>query len=70
MAGCNLSVRPGNGALDGVSTHSWRRRIFHGPITLHEEFAIPGVADSQGLALSRETVPQVMSVAKQNLRHI
>lgn len=43
---------------------------FHGPITLHEEFAIPGVADNQGLALSRETVPQVMAAAKQNLDYL
>jgi sugar phosphate isomerase/epimerase len=43
---------------------------FHGPITLHEEFAIPGVADEQGIALSREAVPQVMAAAKQNLDYL
>ncbi len=50
--------------------HILAQTNFHGPITLHEEFAVPGVADSQGLALSRETVPQVMSVAKQNLDYL
>ena len=50
--------------------HLLARTNFRGPITLHEEFAIPGVADSQGMALSRETVPQVMSAAKQNLAYL
>lgn len=40
---------------------------FHGPISLQQEFAIPGAADRHGIALSRATVPKVMSVAKQNL---
>jgi sugar phosphate isomerase/epimerase len=50
--------------------HILAQSNFHGPITLHEEFAIPGVADGQGIALSREAVPQVMSAAKQNLDYL
>jgi sugar phosphate isomerase/epimerase len=40
---------------------------FHGPISLHEEYEIPGVADEQGRSLSRQAIPQVMAAAKQNL---
>lgn len=43
---------------------------FHGPITLHEEYGIPGVTDNQGIALSRATVPQVMAAAKENLDYL
>jgi L-ribulose-5-phosphate 3-epimerase len=43
---------------------------FHGPISLHEEYEIPGVADNQGIAVSREAVPQVMAAAKQNLDYL
>lgn len=42
---------------------------FHGPISLHEEYEIPGVADEQGRSLSREAIPQVMAAAKQNLNY-
>lgn len=40
---------------------------FHGPISLQQEFPVPGIADYQGIAVSRATAPQVMSVAKENL---
>jgi L-ribulose-5-phosphate 3-epimerase len=43
---------------------------FHGPISLHEEYQIPGVADDQGRSLSRETVPGVMAAAKENLDYL
>jgi L-ribulose-5-phosphate 3-epimerase len=43
---------------------------FHGPITVHEEYTIPGVSDEQGIALSRATVPAVMSAAKQDLAYL
>jgi L-ribulose-5-phosphate 3-epimerase len=43
---------------------------FHGPISLQQEYAIPGVADHQGIALSRATVPDVMAAAKQNLDYL
>ncbi|MGH9469912.1 MAG: sugar phosphate isomerase/epimerase family protein [Terriglobia bacterium] len=43
---------------------------FHGPISLQEEFEIPGAADRSGVALSRAAAPQVMSVAKQNLDYL
>jgi L-ribulose-5-phosphate 3-epimerase len=43
---------------------------FHGPISLHEEYLIPGVADDQGRSLSRQTVPQVMAAAKENLDYL
>jgi L-ribulose-5-phosphate 3-epimerase len=43
---------------------------FHGPISLHEEYTIPGVTDDQGRALSRTGVPTVMAVAKRNLDYL
>jgi sugar phosphate isomerase/epimerase len=43
---------------------------FHGPISLHDEYQIPGVTDDQGRSLSRETVPQVMAAAKENLDYL
>jgi sugar phosphate isomerase/epimerase len=43
---------------------------FHGPISLQQEFTIPGVTDNQGIALSRATVPQVMASAKTNLDYL
>ena len=43
---------------------------FHGPITIHEEYSIPGVSDSQGIALAREKVPQVMAAAKTDLDYL
>jgi len=41
---------------------------FHGPVSLHLEYATPGVSDEQGIALSRDKVGVVMSVALGN-RH-
>ncbi len=43
---------------------------FHGPLTLHEEFEIPGVADNQGIAVSREAAPKVMAAAEENLNYL
>ena len=43
---------------------------FHGPITIHEEYSIPGVSGSQGIALSREKVPEVMAAAKTDLDYL
>jgi sugar phosphate isomerase/epimerase len=43
---------------------------FHGPISLHEEYEIPGLADDQGRALSREAIPKVMEAAKGNLAYL
>ena len=40
---------------------------FHGPISLHMEYSIPGVSDDEGIALSREKDDEVMAAAKQNL---
>ncbi len=43
---------------------------FHGPITVHEEYSIPGVSDSQGIALSRDQIPEVMAAAKKDLDYL
>lgn len=43
---------------------------FHGPITLHEEYSIPGVSDDQGIALSRAKAPEVMAAAKRDLDYL
>jgi L-ribulose-5-phosphate 3-epimerase len=43
---------------------------FHGPITVHEEYSIPGVSDNQGIAVSRATVPEVMAAAKRDLDYL
>jgi L-ribulose-5-phosphate 3-epimerase len=43
---------------------------FHGPITVHEEYEIPGVSDNQGIALSRDSVPEVMAAAKRDLDYL
>jgi sugar phosphate isomerase/epimerase len=40
---------------------------FHGPITLHMEYEIPGVSDNQGIALSRDKDDEVMAAAQRNL---
>jgi sugar phosphate isomerase/epimerase len=40
---------------------------FHGPISLHVEYAIPGVSDDQGIALSREKDGEVMAAAQREL---
>jgi len=44
----------------GQGMSHWREFIqtlaqsdFHGPITIHEEYSIPGVSDDQGIALSK-----------------
>jgi len=43
---------------------------FHGPISLQQEFMIPGVTEDQGIAVSRAAVPQVMASAKTNLDYL
>ena len=43
------------------------RAGFHGPISLHMEYEIPGVSDGQGIALSREADDTLMSAAARNL---
>lgn len=40
---------------------------FHGPISLHMEYTIPGVSDSEGIALSRDKDDELMAAAKENL---
>ena len=40
---------------------------FHGPISLHIEYQIPGVSDDQGIALSRENDEAVMAAAQRDL---
>ena len=40
---------------------------FHGPISLHVEYQIPGVSDEQGIALSREKDDEVMAAARRDL---
>ena len=40
---------------------------FHGPISLHLEFQIPGASDEQGIALSREKDGEVMAAAQRDL---
>jgi len=50
--------------------HILSRSNFHGPISYQHEYTIPGVSDSQGIALSRKDVPQVMSAIKQNLDYL
>jgi sugar phosphate isomerase/epimerase len=40
---------------------------FHGPISLHMEYQIPGVSDEQGIALSRATNDALMAAAQRNL---
>ena len=61
----------------GQGMANWREFLgilaqsnFHGPISLQQEFAIPGVADNQGIAVSRAAVPQVMAAAKENLDYL
>jgi sugar phosphate isomerase/epimerase len=50
--------------------HSLAQANFHGPISLQQEYAIPGIADHQGIALSRATVPKVMTAAKDNIEYL
>ncbi len=40
---------------------------FHGPISLHMEYQIPGVSDEQGIALSQATEDALMAAAQRNL---
>jgi L-ribulose-5-phosphate 3-epimerase len=40
---------------------------FHGPITLHIEYEIPGVSDNQGIALARDKDEAVMAAAQRDL---
>lgn len=40
---------------------------FHGPVSLHVEYQIPGVSDNQGIALSREHDDTVMAAAHRDL---
>jgi hypothetical protein len=40
---------------------------FHGSISLHMEYEIPGVSGCEGVALSRTKDSEGMDVAKQNL---
>jgi L-ribulose-5-phosphate 3-epimerase len=50
--------------------HALAQSNFRGPISLQQEFSIPGVADNQGIAVSRAAVPQVMASAKENLEYL
>jgi sugar phosphate isomerase/epimerase len=61
----------------GQGMSNWREFLhilaqsnFHGPISYQHEYTIPGVSDRQGIALSRDKVPEVMSAVKQNLDYI
>jgi sugar phosphate isomerase/epimerase len=40
---------------------------FHGPISLHMEYEVPGASAGEGIALSREKCDDVMAAAQQNL---
>jgi hypothetical protein len=40
---------------------------FHGPISLHMEYTIPGVSDGEGIALWRDKDDELMGATKQNL---
>ncbi len=40
---------------------------FHGPISLHLEYEIPGVSNREGIALSRAKADDVMTAVKENL---
>lgn len=43
---------------------------FHGPISYQQEYAIPGVADRNGIAISRAKVSEVMAAVKENLDYL
>jgi len=43
---------------------------FHGPISLHLEYEIPGVSNEEGIALSRDKVGDVMTAAKRDLGYL
>jgi sugar phosphate isomerase/epimerase len=40
---------------------------FHGPISLHMEYSIPGVSGGEGIAFSRDKDEEMMVAAKENL---
>ena len=43
---------------------------FHGPISLHIEYEIPGVSGPDGIALSRAKADEVMAAAKRDLGYL
>jgi hypothetical protein len=43
---------------------------FHGPISLHLEYEIPGVSNREGIALSRAKDDDVMVPAKRDLDYL
>jgi sugar phosphate isomerase/epimerase len=43
---------------------------FHGPISLHLEYGIPGASTKEGIALSRAKEPVVMAAAKRDLEFL
>ncbi|MGH9470913.1 MAG: sugar phosphate isomerase/epimerase family protein [Terriglobia bacterium] len=43
---------------------------FHGPVSLHQEYATPGVADREGIALSRAKVPELLASIGDNLNRL
>jgi sugar phosphate isomerase/epimerase len=43
---------------------------FHGPISLQQEYPIPGVADDTGVAFSKATCPAVMAEARKELDYL
>lgn len=43
---------------------------FHGPISLHLEYEIPGATTDEGIALSRLKEPAVMAAAKRDLEFL
>ena len=50
--------------------HLLAQSDFHGPISLQQEFEIPGAARRSGIAISRATVPTVMQSAKENIDYL
>ena len=50
--------------------HLMAQSNFHGPISLQQEFEIPGAAHPSGIAISRATVPTVMASAKENIDYL
>jgi sugar phosphate isomerase/epimerase len=43
---------------------------FNGPISFGQAYAIPGVADEEGIAVSRAAAPKVMAAAGSNLEYL
>jgi L-ribulose-5-phosphate 3-epimerase len=50
--------------------HLLAQSNFHGPVSLQQEYAIPGVAGDQGIALSKATIPSVMAEAGRNRHYL